>query len=472
MWSVCQGKRKNATRKATLKFPIRRVNTDRRLIISGVKNMADASESDTAPCTFLKKSVRNKNIRKRTTGDAEDEDEDVGVVQKSKVGRKADGRLEFSTGNVSAKKQVAEEESKEAQKVGPEKEEKRIFYYESSREIQTQDDSRATATLETETAFDRDARAIRERVLKQADEALKGNSSSSSKVYKGINAYTDHKAGFRREHTIAGEKAGGAHGPLRASAHIRWSVRFDYQPDICKDYKETGYCGYGDSCKFMHDRGDYKSGWQMEKEWDESQKRKKDRIAQGIADEEQEPKDDDSDEDDELPFACFICRQPFKEPVMTHCKHYFCEHCALKHHARNKHCFVCNKPTNGVFNTAHAILKKMKEAKAAEEEEKGNPIHRISTAEVELYELKSLRAAHNIQPVGDSPSPFDLAEAILKTFIFFSSCCYFRKICEFALSREVFLSLAVSSILDRVNRRPPIVRETQQLILGKSGKVV
>jgi hypothetical protein len=26
----------------------------------------------------------------------------------------------------------------------------------------------------------------------------------------------------------------------------------------CKDYKETGRCGYGDSCKFMHDRGDYK----------------------------------------------------------------------------------------------------------------------------------------------------------------------------------------------------------------------
>jgi len=45
-----------------------------------------------------------------------------------------------------------------------------------------------------------------------------------------------------------------------------WSFpgRFDYQPDICKDYKETGFCSYGDSCKFMHDRGDYKSGWELE----------------------------------------------------------------------------------------------------------------------------------------------------------------------------------------------------------------
>ncbi|BBN07019.1 RING finger protein 113A [Marchantia polymorpha subsp. ruderalis] len=320
-------------------------------------------------CTFFKKSVRNKNMRKRTSENNE-EDEDVGLVQKLKAVKKSDGRLEFSSGTGPAKKLVAVDEgTKEDEKLGPDGEKKGVFFFESSREIQTQNDSRATATLETETAFDRDARAIRERVLKQADEALKGNNSASSKVYKGINAYTDHKAGFRREHTISGEKAGGAHGPLRASAHIRWSVRFDYQPDICKDYKETGYCGYGDSCKFMHDRGDYKSGWQMEKEWDESQKKKKDRIVQGLP-EEEEAGEEDSDEDDELPFACFICREPFKEPVMTHCKHYFCEHCALKHHARNKHCFVCNKPTNGVFNTAHAIVKRMKEANAAEEEDK------------------------------------------------------------------------------------------------------
>ena len=42
--------------------------------------------------------------------------------------------------------------------------------------------------------------------------------------------------------------------------------RWDYAPDICKDYKETGFCGFGDSCKFMHDRSDYKFGWQLERE--------------------------------------------------------------------------------------------------------------------------------------------------------------------------------------------------------------
>lgn len=131
---------------------------------------------------------------------------------------------------------------------------------------------------------------------------------------------------------MAGEKAGGAHGPLRASAHIRLSARFDYQPDICKDYKETGYCGYGDSCKFMHDRGDYKPGWQLEKEWEEAEKARKRGLAAGGGggDGDDGDQEDDDDDDDSLPFACYICRQPFEDPVVTKCKHYFCEHCALK----------------------------------------------------------------------------------------------------------------------------------------------
>lgn len=40
----------------------------------------------------------------------------------------------------------------------------------------------------------------------------------------------------------------------RKHAFIKSSIRMDYQPDICKDYKETGFCNRGDSCKFLHDR--------------------------------------------------------------------------------------------------------------------------------------------------------------------------------------------------------------------------
>uniref|UniRef100_A0A5B7AEL7 Putative Zinc finger CCCH domain-containing protein 1 n=1 Tax=Davidia involucrata TaxID=16924 RepID=A0A5B7AEL7_DAVIN len=316
--------------------------------------MADSSgpQQSEPVCNFFRKPSKNKNIRKRTFDEDEDSKTESWVILNKKKLPKPDNKLHFSTG--SSKRLMSSESNVESDTP--------LFQFESSKELQVQDDSRATATLETETEFSKDTRAIRERVLEKAEEALKGKNKSSGdeKLYKGIHGYTDYKAGFRREQTVSAEKAGGAHGPLRASAHIRVSTRFDYQPDICKDYKETGYCGYGDACKFMHDRGDYKSGWQMEKEWEEAEKARKrnlalggDDIDEGIADQS------DEDDDDSLPFACFICRQPFVDPVVTKCKHYFCEHCALKHHSKNKKCFVCNKPTLGIFNTAHEIRKKM-----------------------------------------------------------------------------------------------------------------
>ena len=49
------------------------------------------------------------------------------------------------------------------------------------------------------------------------------------------------------------------------------------------------------------------------------------------------------------------------DPVVTKCKHYFCEHCALKHNSKTKNCFVCEKPTGGVFNVAQDIVKRLKE---------------------------------------------------------------------------------------------------------------
>ncbi|CAJ2631958.1 unnamed protein product [Trifolium pratense] len=321
---------------------------------------AENNQQTEQVCSFFRKPVNKKNIRKRTIDNEDNEDDsnnEESLMHVQKKNTKTDNKLFFSSGSL--KSSASTEQKEESEKHG--------FHFESSKEIQVQHDSKATATLETETDFSNDARARRERALKQASETLKGKGTGSEdgKLYKGMNNYTDHKAGFRREHTISGEKAGGSHGPLRASAHIRVSARFDYQPDICKDYKETGYCGYGDSCKFMHDRGDYKSGWQMEKEWEEAEKERRMRLAAGEDAEEEGANlnDDEDDDDDALPFACFICRNPFVDPVSTKCKHYFCEHCALKHHAKNKKCFVCNQPTLGIFNVAHEIRKKMAEDK-------------------------------------------------------------------------------------------------------------
>ena len=54
---------------------------------------------------------------------------------------------------------------------------------------------------------------------------------------------------------------------------------------------------------------------------------------------------------------------------MTRCKHYFCEQCALKQNAKKGgggRCAVCETPTNGIFNVAVDIEKRLKEQKRKE----------------------------------------------------------------------------------------------------------
>ncbi|OCF32198.1 pre-mRNA-splicing factor CWC24 [Kwoniella heveanensis BCC8398] len=143
-------------------------------------------------------------------------------------------------------------------------------------------------------------------------------------------------------------------GPIRATANVRTITLMDYQPDVCKDYKETGFCGYGDSCKFLHDRGDYLAGWQMDK---------LDPGAQAVIEEE--------DEEEEVPFACLICRKPFTQPVVTRCGHYFCMGCAAKRFQKSPKCYACGAPTSGIFNTADKILAKMEARNKAKREAKG-----------------------------------------------------------------------------------------------------
>ena len=67
--------------------------------------------------------------------------------------------------------------------------------------------------------------------------------TSSSQVYRGQRNYQTFKPQDKAK--VGLNKITGTMGPLRAPANVRGSVRFDYQMDICKDYKDTGYCGFG-----------------------------------------------------------------------------------------------------------------------------------------------------------------------------------------------------------------------------------
>ncbi|PPQ66327.1 hypothetical protein CVT26_011158 [Gymnopilus dilepis] len=148
-------------------------------------------------------------------------------------------------------------------------------------------------------------------------------------------------------------------GPQRSTSTIRTVTIVDYQPDVCKDYKETGYCGFGDTCKFLHDRGTYLAGWQLDK------------LAENPKKQVEDESDDDDSDDEDIPFACLICRKPYTDPVVTRCGHYYCSACAIKRYAKTPKCLACGTPTGGIFNRADKVLEKLnrKKEKADQEDE-------------------------------------------------------------------------------------------------------
>jgi len=168
-------------------------------------------------------------------------------------------------------------------------------------------------------------------------------------VYKGQKAYRSH---LKKDKEIP--KAMRI-GPQRSTNTIRTVTIVDYQPDVCKDYKETGYCGFGDTCKFLHDRGTYLAGWQLDK-LAENPKRQVEDVS-------------DSDSDEDIPFACLICRKPYTEPVVTRCGHYYCSSCAIKRYARNPKCLACGAPTGGIFNRADKVIAKLNKTQSNRSED-------------------------------------------------------------------------------------------------------
>lgn len=183
-------------------------------------------------------------------------------------------------------------------------------------------------------------------------------------LYRGQNAYRSH---IKKNQEVP--KAMRV-GPQRSTSTIRTVTIVDYQPDVCKDYKETGYCGFGDTCKFLHDRGTYLAGWQLDK-MAENPKRRADES------------ESHSDSSEDVPFACLVCRKHFTDPVVTRCGHYYCSACAIKRYAKTPKCLACGAPTGGIFNRADKILAKANKKLGEDGEQEDPDTDKTGTVKIE-----------------------------------------------------------------------------------------
>ncbi|KAF2197149.1 hypothetical protein GQ43DRAFT_444492 [Delitschia confertaspora ATCC 74209] len=163
-------------------------------------------------------------------------------------------------------------------------------------------------------------------------------------------------------------------GPQKTSTNVRTITITDYAPDVCKDYKQTGFCGFGDNCKFLHAREDYAAGWKLDREWEMSGGAKKGGTIVSSANRNADGEKDEDGVDfsmlEKIPFACIICKKSYKAPIVTKCQHYFCEACALKRYRKDPSCAACGTNTGGVFNSAKNLQKLLEKKKKWEEKKK------------------------------------------------------------------------------------------------------
>ena len=202
---------------------------------------------------------------------------------------------------------------------------------------------------------------------------LKINQNNSPKNKEGKKEYKIEKISLDEKPKIIQEK--GVEEKMKVPFFFKVNCIFDYAPGICKDFKETGYCGFGETCIFVHDRGDYKLGWEMERDWQKMQKIREKKKMEKFKKKKLENENihlsdissssssdcDCHSEKEKLNTICKICNNEISNAVIVNCGHIFCEKCVVGHFKENKKkCIVCGENLNGIFNNANKIIEHMK----------------------------------------------------------------------------------------------------------------
>lgn len=298
--------------------------------------------------TFKKRGAKNKgNIRKRPSTPTSQSDDSDYYSSEDESGKRIKRRKK-NTGVITA--------SSARNKAADSDHTATVFTADRSAKITSTNDATKHSNW-----FDEDSKdALSTKNLLGNTRALPKEQQMPDGTYKGL----ANQASYIQKNPDAPSRSV---GPMKAPTNVRTVTVIDYAPDVCKDFKNSGWCGFGDNCKFLHDRSDHKQGWQLDREWETVTKGKK---LQGtvVANANRDKVDQDDDDDDyamveNIPFVCIICGGPYREPIVTRCGHYFCEPCALTRYRRDPSCAACGAGTNGVFNSAKRLKKLLEKKK-------------------------------------------------------------------------------------------------------------
>ena len=332
-------------------------------ILPTVMATAESSLAPAEPSTLFKKRAPKKSIvKKRPATPPSDDDTSTDSAFTDDEGRQVKRRRK--AGGITAASTAPRERASDAA-------DESTFAAQRSSKIESTND----ATKHSDW-FDESTQTDTPPGGRRSDAVLKSNDAD---VYRGAANYRSH---IQRNPDAPTR----AVGPMRAPANVRASITTDTSPGICKDYKQTGFCGFGDSCIYMHDRADYKQGWQLDREWEKVTQGQRltagGQVVARRAGDRHAASGTVAGADDEeeallegIPFACIICKQDYKNPIKTRCGHYFCEACVLKRYKNGKpNCEACGASTGGVFNDAKVLRKllaRKREQAARQDDSKG-----------------------------------------------------------------------------------------------------
>ena len=294
--------------------------------------------AEVAAPIFKKRGAKATNIRKRpATPPQEDSDASDGSdFTDDEAGVRVKRRKTAGVNTASTSTRAAQDLSKFSK-----------YSADRSLNITANEDATRTSNWYEDASKSADAAVAMAKAKSQTEDQAQDNKGT----YRGTSTYSN----FIQKHTDAPSRQV---GPQKAPTNVRTITVTDFAPDVCKDYKQTGFCGFGDSCKFLHAREDYKQGWQLDKEWEKAGKKEKP-GQKGAGGKDTEGMDEEEKILENIPFKCIICKGDYKLPVVTKCGHYFCEKCAMTRYMKEKRkqCANCGADTAGSFGVA----KKLKE---------------------------------------------------------------------------------------------------------------